>query len=60
MCISAKVFDRVAETIEGLLDERTPVFEIKAVAEGLPLKRVSETAAVIRKREIAGIVSVVE
>ena len=60
MCISAKVFDRVAETIEGLFDERAPVFEIKAVSEGLPLKRVSKAPAVIRKRETAGVISIVE
>lgn len=60
MCISAEVFDGVAETIEGLFDERAPVFEVKAVAERLPLKRVGELPAGIRKRETAGVVSIVK
>ena len=60
MCISAKVPDRVAETIECLLYKRTPVFKVKAVAEGLPFKRMSEMPAVIRKRETAGVISIIK
>ena len=60
MCISAKVLDRVAETIECLLYKRTPVFKVKAVAEGLPFKRMSEMPAVIRKRETAGVISIIK
>ena len=36
MCISPEVFDRVAKSIECLLDVRTPVFLIKGVSEGIP------------------------
>lgn len=58
--ISAKIFDRIAEAIECLLDKRTPVFEVKGVAERIPLKRMCKLPAVIRKRKAAGVVSIIE
>lgn len=42
MCISAKILDCVAKSVEGLFDIRTPVFFKKAAAEFRPLVRVPE------------------
>ena len=33
MCISSKIFDGIAKTVEGFFDIRTPVFSVKFVPE---------------------------
>lgn len=43
--ISSKIFNGVAETMEGLLYVRTPVFLVKAAAEFCPLVRVTQLFA---------------
>lgn len=42
MCIAPKIFDRVAEPTEGLLDIRTPLFFIQGIPELRPLEGVAE------------------
>lgn len=36
MCISAKILNRVAESVESFLDIRTPVFFVKIITEFRP------------------------
>ena len=37
MGVTSQICDGVAKTIEGLFDERTPLFPVKAVFEFLPV-----------------------
>jgi hypothetical protein len=39
MGIPAKIFDGVSKSVEGLLDEGTPVNAIKAISESVPFRR---------------------
>ena len=51
MCVSAKVFDGVAKSVEGFLDVRAPVFLIKTVLPFVPLIRILKVFAGSGKRK---------
>lgn len=42
MCVSPEIFDRVAKSVECLLDVWTPVFLIKGVPKGIPFIAIAE------------------
>ena len=42
MCVSSEIFDRVAKSVECLLDVWTPVFLIKGVPKGIPFIAIAE------------------
>lgn len=50
--ITPKVFDRIAKTVEGLFDIRTPVLLIKQFPERLPFIGIAHFFAGRRKGEL--------
>lgn len=42
MCVSAKIFDSIAKSVESLFNIRTPVFVVKTVSEFRPFVGVTE------------------
>ena len=55
--ITAEIVDGIAETIEGLFDERAPVLKIELIDKTLPGDIIQE---IIRQRQNAGIMKSLE
>lgn len=52
MCIPAKVFDGIAETIKGLLDEGTPVLLVQLIPEMIPFAGIDQFSGRRRKGKL--------
>jgi hypothetical protein len=60
MSVAAEIIDGIAESIEGLLDVRTPVSGVELIHERLPDVGDSEIKAGVRDNELTGRVIVFE
>ena len=58
--ITAKVFNGVPETVEGLFDVWTPVFPVEGVPEFMPCVGIPQMEAGSRKIQLPGLIQLIE